>query len=212
MKGCRIPSARPNYLLAVRSLELSHSEDQIRQEQVEILTKRFSAGEIPRPEIDLAQIELSKTHLAIRNGEGQVAEARAALGASIGISAAGLDGFDFAWTDLDAPPSAESFSPDEIRRDATLNRLDIRRTLAQYAAAEAGLKLEIAKQYPDLSIGPGYTYEEGKNFFTVGLSATLPLGMTNTFFTVPQNRLADVAVAYAKNDMSLVRPTAPDCV
>jgi outer membrane protein TolC len=125
--------------------------------------------------VDLAQIELAKNHLAIRNGEGQVAEARAALAASIGISAAGLEGFDFAWADLDSPPSAESLSPDEIRRDATVNRLDIRRALAQYAATEAALQVEIAKQYPDLSIGPGYTYEEKNNFFNVGLSTTLPL-------------------------------------
>jgi len=34
-----------------------------------------------------------------------------------------------------------------------------------------------------------------------------PLGMKDTFFTVPQNRLADVAVAYTKNENGLVRPT-----
>ena len=56
-----------------------------------------------------------------------------------------------------------------------LNRLDVRRALAQYAAAEANLQLEISKQYPDLQIGPGYTYEERNSFFTIGLSATLPV-------------------------------------
>jgi len=35
--------------------------------------------------------------------------------------------------------------------------------------------LEIAKQYPDIQIAPGYTYEERDNFFTIGLSATLPI-------------------------------------
>jgi CubicO group peptidase (beta-lactamase class C family) len=33
--------------------------------------------------------------------------------------------------------------------------------------------------------------------------------MKDTFFTVPQNRLADVAVAYTKNDTGLVRPQPP---
>jgi len=47
--------------------------------------------------------------------------------------------------------------------------------LAQYAAAEAGLQLEIAKQYPDITIGPGYTYEETHGFFTLGLSTIVPL-------------------------------------
>jgi CubicO group peptidase (beta-lactamase class C family) len=35
-----------------------------------------------------------------------------------------------------------------------------------------------------------------------------PLGMKDTFFTVPQNRVADIAVGYTKNDSGLVRPPA----
>jgi outer membrane protein, heavy metal efflux system len=171
--GVRI--ALLNYRLAARSLDLLRSEETIRGEQVNILQQRFSVGEIPRPEIDIARIELSKAHLAINTVEGQLAEAKAALAASIGISVAGLQGLDFSWTDLDSPPSPESLSPEEIQRDAVLNRLDVRRALAQYAAAEADLQLEISKQYPDLQIGPGYTYEERNNFFVIGLSTTLPL-------------------------------------
>jgi outer membrane protein TolC len=53
--------------------------------------------------------------------------------------------------------------------------LDVRRALAQYAAVEADLALEIAKQYPDINIGPGYTYEERNSFFTVGISSTIPI-------------------------------------
>jgi cobalt-zinc-cadmium efflux system outer membrane protein len=164
-----------NYFLTSRSLDLLRSQEQIRGEQVNILEQRFSLGEIARPEVDLARIELSKAHLAINTIEGQLAEAKAALAASIGIPAAGLQGLDFSWTDLDYPPSAESLSPREIQRDAVLNRLDVHRSLAQYAAAEADLQLEISKQYPDLQIGPGYTYEERNNFFVIGLSTTLPL-------------------------------------
>jgi outer membrane protein TolC len=159
-----------NYLLASRSLDLLRSEEQIRADQVNILERR-----IPRPEVDLARIELSKTHLAINSAEGRLGETKAALAASIGIPVAGLQGLTFSWADLDSPPSAESLLPAEIQRDAVLNRLDVRRSLAQYAAAEADLQLEISKQYPDLQIGPGYTYEEKNNFFTLGLSTTLPI-------------------------------------
>jgi outer membrane protein TolC len=164
-----------NYLIASRSLDLLRSEEQVRQEQVNILAQRFAVGEIPRPEVDLARIELSKTHLAISTVEGQIAEAKATLAASIGIPVAGLQEFNFSWADLDSPPSAESLSPQQIQRQAVLNRLDVRRSLAQYAAAEADLQVEISKQYPDIQIGPGYTYEEKNNFFTLGLSTTLPI-------------------------------------
>jgi outer membrane protein, heavy metal efflux system len=164
-----------NYFLAARSLDLLRSEETIRGEQVNLLQQRLSVGEIPRPTVDLARIELSKAHLAINTVEGQLAEAKTGLAASIGIPVAGLEGFEFSWTDLDSPPTTESLSPEEIQRDAVLNRLDVRRSLSQYAAAEADLQLEISKQYPDLQIGTGYTYEETNNFFTLGLSTILPL-------------------------------------
>jgi outer membrane protein, heavy metal efflux system len=164
-----------NYLLAARSLEIARSEEQFRTDQVNILKKILSVGEITRIDVDLARIELSKTKVAIHTAEGQTAESKAALAAAIGIPLEGLRDAEFSWTDMDKLPSAESLSGAEIRRDAVLNRLDVRRSLAQYAAAEADLRLEIAKQYPDINIGPGYTYEERNSFFTVGLSSAIPL-------------------------------------
>ena len=164
-----------NYILASQALELFRSEAKTRGDQVKILEQILSAGEIPRQDVDLARIELSKTQLTILTTEGQVGEAKAALAAAVGIPVAGLREAQFSWPSIDAPPSAESFLPEEVQRNAILNRLDVRRSLAQYAAAEAGLQLEIAKQYPDINIGPGYTYEETHSFFTVGFSTTVPL-------------------------------------
>ncbi len=164
-----------NSLLAARKLDSLHSEEEFRTEQGRLLEPRLAVGEIPRPEVDLARIELSKIHSAIAAAEGRVSESKAALAASIAIPVVALQSIDLSWADLESPPSAESLSPKTIQRDAVLNRLDVRRALAQYAAAEADLQLEIAKQYPDLQIGPGYTYEEGNSFFTIGFSATLPV-------------------------------------
>jgi outer membrane protein, heavy metal efflux system len=170
-----VRAALLNYMIASQNLDLFHSEEIVRSDQVNILDQIFSAGEIPRQYADLARIEISKTHLAVSTTEGQVAEARAALAAAIGIPVAGLRGAQFSWPGMDNPPSAESLSSEQVQRDAVLNRLDIRRALAQYAAAEAGLQLEIARQYPDINIGPGYTYEETHSFFTLGASTTVPL-------------------------------------
>jgi outer membrane protein TolC len=170
-----VRAALLDYLLASRNLELLRSEEKIREDQVNLLEERFAVGEIPRPDLDLARIELSKANLAIRAAEGLVGQAKAALAATIGIPVAALQGIRFSWSNLDSPPSLESVSPQQVQRDAVVNRLDVRRALAQYAAAEADLQIEIAKQYPDVAIGPGYTYEEKNNFFTLGISTTLPI-------------------------------------
>src|SRR5216683_1944838 len=104
--GVRI--ALLNYLLASRSLESFRSEENVREEQINILGQIFSAGEIPRQNLDLARIELSKTHLAIGMAAGQVGETKASLAAAVGLPVVALQSVDFSWPNIDMPPSAES--------------------------------------------------------------------------------------------------------
>src|SRR5579863_296513 len=164
-----------NYLVASRNLELLQPQEEARTDQVAILQQISSAGEITSFDVNLSQIDLSKTTVAIRIAETQVADAKAALAAAVGIPIAALNGIAFSWPALDTPPAPESIPVDQVRREAVLNRLDIRRALAEYEAAEADLRSEIAKQYPNFNIGPGYTYEERNSFFTVGFSTTPPI-------------------------------------
>jgi len=163
------------HMLARRNLRLLRSQETLLAKQRRLLKERLAVGEIPRPEVDSATIALSNARLAIRTAEGAVSETRAAIAAAIGIPVSGLNGVTFSWPDLDQPPSIASLSVQRIERDAIVNRLDVRRALAQYAAAEASLQLEIAKQYPDIQLGPGYDFEEGNNYFTFALSSVLPI-------------------------------------
>jgi outer membrane protein TolC len=194
-----------NCLLASRNLDAVRAEEELRGAQVRLLEQRLTVGEIARPEVDTARIELSKTHLATAAAEGNVNQTRAALAASMAVPTASLDGMDFAWPEFDSPPSAQSLSPASIQRDAVLNRLDVRRALAQYAAAEADLQLEIAKQYPDLQIGPGYSYEEGHSYFTLGLSATLPVFNRNQGpIAEAEARRREVAAAFTEKQTQVI--------
>ncbi len=194
-----------NHLIASRNLELLRSEEKIREDEVAILEQVVSAGEITRMDVDLARMEASKTQVAARAAEGQTAETKAALSAVIGVPVAGLEGADFSWTDLETPPATESLSTDQIRRDAVVNRLDIRRSLAQYAAAEAAVHSEIAKQYPNLSIGPGYTYEERNSFFTVGVSTSLPVFNRNQGpIAEAEGRRKEAAAAFLQTQAQVI--------
>lgn len=164
-----------NYLVAIRSADQMRSQERILSDRVRLLQKRLAVGEISRPEVDLARIDLANTRLGVLSAEAQISQTRTVLAAAIGIPVLGLNGVEFSWPNLDSPPDPDSLSPQRIQREAVLNRLDVRQALATYAAAEARLQLEIARQYPDIQIGPGYTYEEGNSFFTLGLSAILPI-------------------------------------
>jgi outer membrane protein TolC len=61
--------------------------------------------------------------------------------------------------------------------EATLQRnhtgLALRR--AEYETAEQELRLEVRKQFPDLSIGPGYELEEGQSRISIGLGIPIPI-------------------------------------
>jgi outer membrane protein TolC len=170
-----VRTALVDQLAATRTLDLLRAEAERRTEQVRLLEAMVSAGEISRQEVSTAQVELSRAHTAVALAEAQSVESGAALAAAIGIPVTALKEARIAWPEWESPPSAESLPREEIERDAVLNRLDVRAALARYAAAESSLQLEIAKQYPDIDIGPGYTYEEKRNYFTVGFAATIPL-------------------------------------
>ncbi len=162
-------------LIAAEVLAVLRSEAAVREDQVKILEQMVSSGELPRLGLDVARIELSRIRVASSTAQGDVAEAKAALAAAIGIPQVALAEVRFSRQSLSALPSRNSLSLEAIQRDAVLNRLDVRRSLAQYAATESALQLEIARQRPDINIGPGYTYEEKHSFFTVGLSTVVPI-------------------------------------
>jgi outer membrane protein, heavy metal efflux system len=170
-----VRAALLDYFLASRSVDLLRAEQDLRATQVRLLQQRLTSGEIPRVDLDTAQIAAAQTQVAVVAAQSRIAEARAALAAAIGVPASAMTSLTLVWNDLDSPPGAASISAQEIERDAVLNRMDVRRALTQYAATEADLQLEIAKQYPDIEIGPGYSYEEKQNYFTTGLSVTLPI-------------------------------------
>ena len=53
--------------------------------------------------------------------------------------------------------------------------MDLRRLLAEYAAADEALRLELARQYPDINLGGGYSWEVEENIFQLLPIISLPL-------------------------------------
>jgi outer membrane protein TolC len=58
---------------------------------------------------------------------------------------------------------------------AIVNRLTVRHALADYAVTEQALRQALAQQYPDVNLGPGYTYDRGDHAITVAAGAQIPL-------------------------------------
>lgn len=79
-----------------------------------------------------------------------------------------------------------------LQEKALLNRLDIRRGLEKYAAAEAKIKLEVAKQTPDISITPGFIFDFGDKIWSLGFSSLLNLLNKNTTLIAEATQLREI--------------------
>jgi cobalt-zinc-cadmium efflux system outer membrane protein len=171
----RVRAALAEHLFSLRELDLRRLEEGARNEVVTALERKLALGDIFRLDVDIAQGDLFTARSAIRTAEGRVAETRALLASAIGVPHSALKGKGFSGSDLDRPPSLQSLSLDQVQAAGLLNRLDVRGILAEYDAAEAALKRELSARYPDVSLGPGYLYDQGQRKYILGLSATLPI-------------------------------------
>jgi outer membrane protein, heavy metal efflux system len=152
---------------------LLQEQQKIQTENLRLLELQHQAGAISAFELTQARVAADSTRLAWRDSERQTAEARAQLAQAIGVPVRALDGLEFCFDSLHAMPTEVDSA--EVRRQALLNRADLLGALAEYAASQSALQLEIAKQYPDIHLSPGYEYDQGDNKWSLGLSVTLPV-------------------------------------
>jgi outer membrane protein TolC len=169
----RVRAALADYLLSVRDFELRKEEEAARGRVVTALERKLALGDIFRIDVDIAQGDLLAARLQIHTAEGKVAEGRAALAASMGLPASALREMSPGWPDLLSPPPLAALEADAA--PGVQGRLDLRGLLAEYQAAVAGLHRELAARYPDVSLGPGYTYDQGQKKFSLGLQFTIPI-------------------------------------
>lgn len=149
------------------------NEKQVRAEVVLLLEKRLAAGLANNIEMSDARLQLRRVQTLLDNETAKQQATQALLAAAIGLPESEVDikrisYATFEKTEISLPAA-------EVQRAALLNRLDVRQALATYAAAEAKLKLEIAKQIPDFSLSPSYGWDQGDNRWGLGVSLALAL-------------------------------------
>ncbi len=158
---------------AQESERLLQEQQTIQAEHLRLLERQHEAGAVSAFEVTQAGIAAFNTQLALRDAERQSAEVRVQLAEAVGVPVGALDGVTLSFDGLGQLPGEAKVS--EARRQALLHRADILGALAEYAASQSALQLEIAKQYPDVHFNPGYEFDQGDNKWSLGLSVTLPV-------------------------------------
>jgi len=140
-------------------------------EVLQVLEERIQAGAESRRETVQPRILQAQLRLQAADAAKSASLARVALTEALGLSAEALSGVQFSLENFGRVP----VRPTNQRRAALTHRADVVAALADYAAAEGSLRLEVAKQYPDVHLNPGYQLDTGENKWSLGIGLTLPI-------------------------------------
>jgi CRISPR system Cascade subunit CasA len=155
-------AARAEIILATVSVGM-------RADRAQRLERRVEAGQDARTLAITANADLTAARRRLAAASGRRDAAVAALAKALGVSVAAARDLPLAPMEEAAPSLADLPS---WRRDAAVSRRDVLRAVADYDIAEQALRLQVAIQYPAISISPTYFYDHGvqKYPFDVGLA------------------------------------------
>ncbi|MBU6414390.1 MAG: TolC family protein [Planctomycetes bacterium] len=170
---------------ALRELWVEWSAARVRAEVAEELIARLrdvasladrqeQAGSMTRVDARLFRVELAGREADLIAATARVKELELQLRAMLGLAPQ---------TALTLVPTvtfaARTTSIDELRSLLDSSNPELAAVRAEYEVAEQSLRTEVRKQYPDLTIGPGYGTDQGDKRVLLGLSLPIPLWNRN---------------------------------
>ncbi|MDZ4142425.1 MAG: TolC family protein [Methylotenera sp.] len=188
-----VAQALTEYQFNQQQISLLTEEEALRQQVVEIYEKRLGLGAASNVELSTVKLQMQSSAAALNMARQNKHVLLAKLASNLGLPLTKVEAMSLVG---DAKERQTAAIPAvDLQSTALLNRLDIRIALERYAAAEAKLKLEIAKQYPDLVFSPGYAFEFGDNIWSIGLSGLLTLLNKNKVAIAEATQLREVEAA-----------------
>lgn len=167
--------ARVTVLAADENARLLEGEAELREQASALLRRRKEIGEATDLDLLLVDLELVDMQRALRETRAEKLQARRALNELLGLPSSyeveltnAADGLTFVVT--------ETPSDDELDQRILTGRFDLRAKEAQYRQAEEELRLAVARQYPDLRLGPSFEKDvEGSKAVGLGAGIEIPL-------------------------------------
>ncbi|MBP6602000.1 MAG: TolC family protein [Verrucomicrobiales bacterium] len=167
-----VRSAMLDLYSARESAALLDSEIALHGAALEHLDFLVRAGEAPAMEVTQARLARNRSRLARHDAVGLAAVAREHLAAAIGVPPSAVDAVTLDFSTFAALPALADAT---LRLRAVTHRSDLLVLLAEYAGSDAALRLEIAKQYPDIDLQPNYEFDQGDSRWGLGIQVELPI-------------------------------------
>jgi cobalt-zinc-cadmium efflux system outer membrane protein len=142
-----------------------------RREVLALIERRVDAGMLSAHESGAERLLLSQLELALARAAAREQGARARLAPAVGLPVDVVNAMQFRF---DVPPADVAASNESSRRLALRNRLDVHRKLLEFGAADADVKLAVASQNPQVTLGPGYAWDQGDNIWSLAVGLSFP--------------------------------------
>ncbi len=140
---------------------------------------RFQEAALESSELARTAAELALGRVDVAVAERDVVSARAALAGVVAIPPAALRDVGIEASPVHGCAWADSVGVDSLLGLAALRRVEVSRVLGEYALAESEVRLQVARQRPDLQLGPGYIFDQGIHRWTLGFALPALLGFLN---------------------------------
>jgi CRISPR system Cascade subunit CasA len=160
-------------LAADRELALAERLVALRRDRADKLALRLKVGEDAWPAAVTARQDLAAAERRRDDASARRAQAEVALAKALGVAPAAVRDLPLAPLPSSPPPPDPPILA-AWRSQAALSSNGVLKALADYDLAENRLRLEVAKQYPDVHVGPGYIWERGLNKYPFDLALMLP--------------------------------------
>jgi cobalt-zinc-cadmium efflux system outer membrane protein len=219
----RLRTALLDYASARQRVVLLQNVRDAQQQILKLLEGRLKAGEVAATELTTPRVALIRTLADLADAQRQTADSQAAVAQALGVPLQALAGRElkFQIRNPKSETNSKSKAPNaraepgsvsnlgfeelelvssfeirasDLRRQALHGRADLLAALADYAASQSALQLEIAKQYPDIRLGPGYEYDQGLHKWG--------LAVGTDFLPVLNRNQGPIAEAQAKREQA----------
>ena len=165
---------------------------------LDLLRARYTEGRIARAELARSETDVQSSAVATVQATRASTEARLSLARALAVPLRDVETLPLRPDARSACAALDSLMLDTLETVALTTRADVGAALADYAAADAALRLQIAQQYPDITIGPGITWEQGIRRWVLALG----------FPSIPVNRArGPIAEARARRAVQAARVT-----
>jgi cobalt-zinc-cadmium efflux system outer membrane protein len=161
-------------LMTQREVSLLETVRTDREAQLEMARRRLEAGAASHGDLDRLVADAVADEQRLHDARRRVSAARSALASSMGVPVAAVESLSLRWEKLEEPQVDQSLLT-RWREEALLARADVHSAVVGYSVAEEALRLEVAKQYPQVHVGPGYTWDHGIHRLQFNLSMEVPI-------------------------------------